>query len=140
MDITKENFITLDNSDNKSETLFELSRTLSKDYYKELHTAFMNREYEYSTGLVEGFAIPHAKVSFTESIMIYFVNLNEEVLWKTLDDSMVRNLIVMVIPEKSMEQLKMLSIISRLMMDEEFRTIIKNQDEQLANEFIGRKL
>ena len=90
----KENYIFFDiDAKNKEEALdfvsskaFEYGITDDKDG---LLGDFLKREEEYSTGLQDEFAIPHAKSTHAKEVAIFFVKCKNELDWETLDDSKV---------------------------------------------------
>lgn len=141
MRISEENFLCLDISNpNKKDVLEEVSRLLFPVQWEQAKDSFLKRENEFSTGLVDGFAIPHAKLDFIDEVKFYFINLSKEVEWGTLDDSKVRTLIIMVIPDGDTNQLKILSSISRMMMNQEFKAAVRAQDTNIAQKLIEERL
>lgn len=141
MKISKENFLNLTvENKSKKRVIEQLSKQLFPQNWRAAQASFLKREKEFSTGLVDGFAIPHAKLDFIEQIGFYFVNLSEAIEWGTLDESKVGTLIVMVIPDEDNNQIKMLSSISKMMMNNQFKQAIKEQDAEFAQKLIEEKL
>jgi len=99
----KENYIFFDiDAKNKEEALdfvsskaFEYGITDDKDG---LLGDFLKREEEYSTGLQDEFAIPHAKSTHAKEVAIFFVKCKNELDWETLDDSKVKYLFALIVP------------------------------------------
>ena len=99
----KENYIFFDiDAKNKEEALdfisskaFEYGITDDKEG---LLGDFLKREEEYSTGLQDEFAIPHAKSTHAKEVAIFFVKCKNELDWETLDDSKVKYLFALIVP------------------------------------------
>ena len=97
----KENYIFFDiDAKNKEEALdfisskaFEYGITDDKEG---LLGDFLKREEEYSTGLQDEFAIPHAKSTHAKEVAIFFVKCKNELDWETLDDSKVKYLFALI--------------------------------------------
>lgn len=125
MSIIKENGILLNqNFSNKKEVLERLSElsvelgiSTSKN---EVYHAYISRENEGITGMVNNFAIPHAKSSVVNTAQILFIKNKKDIEdWETLDGSKVNLVISLLIPEKNNdEHLKILANISRKLMNE----------------------
>ncbi len=82
----------------------------------------LEREKIMSTGVGNGFAIPHAKTSAANGFVIVFAKLSDPIDFDAHDGQPV-NLIFLLIGKETMvsEHIKMLSRISRLMNNDEFR-------------------
>jgi len=63
--------------------------------------AFIEREAQYSTGLQEGFAIPHAKAEPVLEPTVLFIRLEQAIEWETFDDSTVKNVFALMVPKKA---------------------------------------
>jgi fructose-specific phosphotransferase system IIA component len=112
--------------DSKSEvinTLIDLvavsPKVLDKEKVKE---AIFEREKIMSTGVGNGFAIPHGKTDAVSDIVAAFAVTKEPIDYEALDEQPVR-LIFLLIGKGNMvgPHIKLLSRISRLMNKEEFR-------------------
>lgn len=81
------------------------------------------REAEISTGLQDGFAIPHAKSSHVLNPSVLFVRTLTPVSWGTLDDSEVSCVFALLVPDKNEDNahLKMLSRLAVNLMDDDFK-------------------
>lgn len=91
------------------------------------------REDQSTTGFLDGFAIPHVFSKEVISTSIVILTTANGVDWKSLDGKLTSFFITLLIPKDSQnEHLKILSSISRLLMDEEIRNrllSVNNKDE-----------
>lgn len=102
---------------------------------EELLQAFLRREAEGTTGMMEGFAIPHAKSSTVQEASAYVVKLAHGADdWETMDTASVTVVIGLLIPESKAgtEHLKLLSKIAEALMDDDFRAEIRATDDAEA--------
>lgn len=102
---------------------------------EELFQAFLRREAEGTTGMMEGFAIPHAKSSTVQEASAYVVKLAHGADdWETMDTASVTVVIGLLIPESKAgtEHLKLLSKIAEALMDDDFRAEIRATDDAEA--------
>ncbi len=101
---------------------------------------FMERESEFSTGLQDGFAIPHAKSSHAQKIAIIYMRCKNEIKeWETLDDSPVTNLFALIVPKKNAgnEHLMMISKLAANLLEDEFKDKVKaSHDKSELKEYI----
>lgn len=82
--------------------------------------ALLQREEEFSTGLVDGFAIPHGKsVDIHEAAVIYIRN-QIPLEWETLDGSFVTDIFALAIPQGQDEHLDILIDLSKKLADTSF--------------------
>ncbi|MEO1770232.1 PTS sugar transporter subunit IIA [Candidatus Enterococcus ferrettii] len=80
------------------------------------------REAQSTTGIGMGIAIPHAKSEGVKETCFTLVRLENEVEWESLDDQPVRYVIMLAVPESAKKDfLKLLSQLSTLLMEEDFR-------------------
>ena len=95
-------------------------KVLDKEKVKE---AIFEREKIMSTGVGNGFAIPHGKTDAVSDIVAAFAVTKKPINYEALDEQPVR-LIFLLIGKGNMvgPHIKLLSRISRLMNKEEFRT------------------
>ena len=94
--------------------------------------AYHIREEEGSTGMVNGFAIPHAKSEAINKAAVIVVKFAEEVAdWETMDDEKIRVAISLLVPggEAGTTHLKLLSKVAVMLMDEDFREEIKASED-----------
>ncbi len=95
-------------------------KVLDKEKVKE---AIFEREKIMSTGVGNGFAIPHGKTDAVSDIVAAFAVTEEPIDYEALDEQPVR-LVFLLVGKDSMvgPHIKLLSRISRLMNKEDFRT------------------
>ncbi|WP_313076445.1 PTS sugar transporter subunit IIA [Lacrimispora sp.] len=108
-----------------SHKALELELTDDEEGLKE---DFMKREEEYSTGLQDGFAIPHAKSDFAKKMGIFYLRCKNSIPeWETMDDEKVTDLFALIVPKESADN-RHLMMISRLatgLLEVEFKEIVK---------------
>ncbi len=94
--------------------------------------AFLAREAEGTTGMMEGFAIPHAKSdAITEAAVIVVKDESGVTGWDTMDGAPVNVAIALLIPgaQAGTTHLKILSKIAEALMDEDFRATVKGSTD-----------
>ncbi|WP_130812903.1 PTS sugar transporter subunit IIA [Olsenella sp. Marseille-P4559] len=89
----------------------------------DIYKAFKNREEEGTTGMMGGFAIPHAKCPGSKEASVVVVKFAGDVDWNTMDGNPVHCAIALLIPEgdSPAPQLRVLSKAAVLLMDADFR-------------------
>jgi fructose-specific phosphotransferase system IIA component len=89
---------------------------------EKVRTAIFDREKIMSTGVGNGFAIPHGKTDAVTDVVAAFAVTAKEIDYESLDEQPVR-LIFLLVGKDSMvgPHIKLLSRISRLMNKEDFR-------------------
>lgn len=138
MNLICENGIYLnENLKTKDEALKKLSEIAVKEGIaqdaKILYDAFIEREKTSSTGMMDGFSIPHAKSDTINEAQILVIRNNNGLSdWETLDDSEVKLVIAILVPNKNVNEthLKVLSNVSRKLMSDENVKLIKNTDSK----------
>ncbi|MED0656419.1 fructose PTS transporter subunit IIA [Anoxybacillus ayderensis] len=96
--------------------------------------ALYDREREGSTGIGFGIAIPHGKSDAVKYPCLAFGMKHEGVDWDSLDGEKVKLIFMIAVPEQyaGNEHLKILQLLARKLMDDEFReqllTIRKVED------------
>lgn len=101
----------------------------------ELYTAFLKREAEGTTGMVEGFAIPHAKSDTVKAAQVMVLKSSEGIAsWETMDESPVICVIALLVPksEAGTSHLQILSKVATALTDEAFRAAVKSTDDPAA--------
>jgi len=101
------------------------------------------REAEYSTGIQDGFAIPHAKSSNVIEPSIFYIKTKRKLEWETLDGSNVRYIFSLMVPEKNENNihLKMLSKLATCLMEDDFKKeIISSEDKSSLIKYISKKM
>ena len=94
--------------------------------------AFLAREAEGTTGMMEGFAIPHAKSdAITEAAVIVVKDDSGVIGWDTMDGAPVNVAIALLIPgaQAGTTHLKILSKVAEALMDEDFRATVKGSTD-----------
>ena len=94
--------------------------------------AFLAREAEGTTGMMEGFAIPHAKSdAITEAAVIVVKDDSGVTGWDTMDGAPVNVAIALLIPgaQAGTTHLKILSKLAEALMDEDFRATVKGSTD-----------
>lgn len=94
--------------------------------------AFLAREAEGTTGMMEGFAIPHAKSdAITEAAVIVVKDDSGVTGWDTMDGAPVNVAIALLIPgaQAGTTHLKILSKVAEALMDEDFRAAVKGSTD-----------
>ena len=95
--------------------------------------AVLHREAEFSTGVGYGIAIPHGKSHVVKEAFVLFCRV-EHVDWTSLDGTDVDMIFMIGVPEvdSSNEHLKILALLSRKLMKDDFRQalrVARSEDE-----------
>ena len=79
------------------------------------------------TGLMDGFAIPHAKTSVVNRPSMFYVRTKHPLEWETLDGEGVSSLFALVSPDgdKGDSHLKMLSALATCLLEDDFKETVK---------------
>lgn len=126
-DLTSEHLIHIGtNGNTKEEIMDELIASFhdqnvisSKEEFKK---AILKREAESTTGIGFGIAIPHGKSNAVQTPSVAFALKKEGVDWMSLDGEPSQLIFMIAVPEESNnEHLKILQMLSRKLMDDEFR-------------------
>lgn len=110
---------------------------------KEVYEKLNEREEEGATGMMGGFAIPHAKAETIKEANILILRLKQGIEWNSLDGQPIDFIIGLFIPktEEVNTHLKLLSNTARLLMSEEVTTGLKEaENEQEIADLLNRKL
>ena len=97
-----------------------------------LKAAFLAREVEGTTGMVDGFAIPHAKTDAVKRASVLVLKSSEGISpWETLDGEPVTCVIALLVPESEAGtgHLQILSKVATALTDEAFRAAFKAEDD-----------
>jgi len=95
-----------------------------KDYDAVLR-AVMEREAIRSTGVGQGFAIPHGKTNTVDRIYMAVGKLNDPIDFKSIDGQMVTIIVLLVSPlDQTGPHIQVLARISRLMTDKKMRNAL----------------
>jgi nitrogen PTS system EIIA component len=127
--ITPSNILFGVRASNKEQLLHDLAsraaQSLNLDQ-KVIFDALQAREQLGSTGLGDGFALPHARVEGLEHFFGMFVRLNRPIQFDSVDDKAVDLIFVLLIPMTAQsEHLAALAAICRHMRDKEFATKLR---------------
>lgn len=87
-----------------------------------------SRELESTTGMMDGFGIPHTKSAAIQTPGIIILRLTQGVEWASLDGQPVSFVISLLIPdgEAGTTHLQLLSKVARLLMHEDVRDALKS--------------
>lgn len=112
-----------------SEKAEEIGITSNKD---ELLKDLIKREEEYSTGIQDGFAIPHAKSLSIKNPAVFYIKTTNDIEWETFDGSNVRYIFSLMVPEENENNihLMMLSKLATCLMDDDFRKEVMISDDK----------
>lgn len=115
-----------------------LENKVSSEEVERIRTAVIERENIMSTGVGKGLAIPHGKTPGIEQTYAAFAILKEPVDYDAIDDQPVNMVFLLVGPQSSNSlHIKLLSRISRLMNNREFRNELRDCEsaEQIIEQF-----
>lgn len=131
-----ENIFVAENFASRDEALSFVSNQAVKagvaDDADAVMNAFLAREAEGSTGMMEGFAIPHAKSdAITDAAVIVVKDDSGVTGWDTMDGAPVNVAIALLIPgaQAGTTHLKILSKVAEALMDEGFRATVKGSTD-----------
>ncbi|AGX06395.1 putative PTS mannose-specific enzyme IIBCA component [Bacillus sp. NRRL B-14911] len=108
----------------------------SKEAYKQ---AILNREAQSSTGLGMNIAIPHGKSNAVKRPAVAFGIKREGVDWSSLDGTDAKLIFMIAVPEQAAgdAHLKILQMLSRKLMDDEFREqLLKAESKEQAYQLL----
>lgn len=94
--------------------------------------ALEKREAEGTTGLIDGFAIPHGKAPTVKDGGVVYVRNNSGIEWNSLDGSPITDIFGLAIPDNGGSHLDTLVAISTKLMDPEVCASLRaanNEDE-----------
>ena len=134
--VKAENVFVAENFASRDEVLSFVSNQAVKagvaDDADAVMNAFLAREAEGTTGMMEGFAIPHAKSdAITEAAVIVVKDDSGVTGWDTMDGAPVNVAIALLIPgaQAGTTHLKILSKVAEALMDEGFRATVKGSTD-----------
>lgn len=92
-----------------------------------LSDAIAEREGEGMTGLMDGFAIPHAKTNVVTRPSMFYVRAKHPLKWETLDGEDVSSFFALVSPDSDSgsSHLKMLSALATCLLEDDFKETVK---------------
>ncbi len=96
--------------------------------------AFKARESEGTTGMMGGFAIPHAKSDAIKDAAILVAKFAGDVKWDSMDGSAIKVAIALLVPggEAGTTHMQLLSKVAALLLDDKFRDEIKGASDAEA--------
>lgn len=125
---------------------FLAEKAVEKGFAQDVETVYLalvKREKEGTTGMMDGFAIPHGKSNSIIEPGILIVTLENGVEWEAMDGKPTTFVLAMLIPEaeKGERHLKVLSQVARMLMKEKAKTELKQastpqQIETILEEYI----
>lgn len=124
--LNTKNILTEFKSEDKNDVINELVDLLKDDEHivdlEEIRKCVFEREEKMSTGVGKGFAIPHGKTNSVTDILAAFGKSKTPIEYNSLDGEPV-HLVFLLIGKETLlaKHIKLLSRISRLMNNEEFR-------------------
>lgn len=134
--VKAENVFVAENFASRDEALSFVSNQAVKagvaDDADAVMNAFLAREAEGTTGMMEGFAIPHAKSDAINEAAVIVVKDDSGVTgWDTMDGAPVNVAIALLIPgaQAGTTHLKILSKVAEALMDEGFRATVKGSTD-----------
>lgn len=135
-DLLEENSIKLDaNAENKTEVLEQIINIINQTgniiNIEEYKQVVFNREKEGTTGIGEGIAIPHGKSKAVKKATLAAMVIPNGVEFEALDNKKVNLIFLIAAPEsRDNIHLEVLSRLSALLMDENFRENLKKAKTQ----------
>ena len=142
-----ENVFVAENFESRDDALSFVSNQAVKagisDDADAVMNAFLAREEEGTTGMMEGFAIPHAKSDAIKEAAVIVVKDDSGITgWDTMDKAPVNVAIALLIPgaQVGTTHLKILSKVAEALMDETFRSTVKGSKDanEIANTINAR--
>jgi fructose-specific phosphotransferase system IIA component len=133
--LDKKNILTEFKSENKDDVINELIDLLKGNNrvidLEEVRKCVFDREKIMSTGVGKGFAIPHGKTNSVTDIIAVFGKSKKPIEYNALDGKPV-NLVFLMIGKDTLvsKHIKLLSRISRLMNNDEFRKKISEAESK----------
>lgn len=124
-----------------SDKALELGITNDRDAVK---AAFDAREEEGSTGMMDGFAVPHAKTDAIKDAAVIVTRFVAPIAdWESIDGTEITVGIALLVPdaEAGSTHIALLAQIARALMDEGFREVIRTATEpSQVSELINDRL
>lgn len=124
-----------------SDKALELGITDDRDAVK---AAFDAREEEGSTGMMDGFAVPHAKTDAIKDAAVIVTRFAAPIAdWESIDGTEITVGIALLVPdaEAGSTHIALLAQIARALMDEGFREVIRTATEpSQVSELINDRL
>ncbi len=127
--------IFLDTEASSKKKLLELIANIAADQTQlpesTIYNNLLNRERLGSTGLGQGFAVPHARLADLQQTLACFFRLREPVNFEAPDDRPVDLVFTIIVPEEATEEhLMILSSLARLFSDAELCSAVREADSR----------
>lgn len=92
----------------------------------------LKRESEGTTGMGDHFAIPHAKTEGIKEPVVLFGKSSTGIEWQSLDDGLVNGIFLILVPKEQSgnTHLKILQVLARKLMDENFKADLLNSQSR----------
>lgn len=119
-------------AESKEEAILKLALEAEKNdkvsSAPEYINSVLEREKSCTTGIGNGIAIPHGKCKAVKEAMIVVAKCKKPIEWESLDSSSVELIFLLGVPEQNVDNihLKILSQLSRKLMNEDFVSLLKN--------------
>lgn len=98
--------------------------------YDDIYSAMYKREMQSSTGIGNGFAFPHARMSNIRNLAVIIAVLREELDFDSVDKRPVKIVCMILTPEKKPTMsLKVMSLVAKLFSDKKAEELIYNASE-----------
>lgn len=130
----EENILFDDQSQTQDEAFQAIANFAEKRGYVDSAVGFYQglkkREADTTTGFKNGIAIPHSNDESIKEAGLFLVKFKNPIDWQALDHKPVRVAFALTIPKHgSKDHLKLLSLIARKLMDEDFIQAVLNQTD-----------
>lgn len=105
---------------------------IQADSESELYEAFMKREEQGTTGLVDGYAIPHAQSAAVNYPALIIFKLSGELDWESMDGKPTNFVFGILVPSepKGTSHLKILSEIAKMLMKKDAKDQLSAADSK----------
>lgn len=92
----------------------------------------LHREEEFSTGLQDGFAIPHARSEHVKEASILFLKTANGIDWGTMDGNQVHYMFSLLVPKENEGNvhLMMLSQLATCLLEDDFKDYVKSCEDK----------
>ncbi|CCU80986.1 PTS system, fructose subfamily, IIA component [Halanaerobium saccharolyticum subsp. saccharolyticum DSM 6643] len=138
------NLISLDlKAKNKEEVIKKMAKMIEENgnltSSEEFVRSVLAREEQTSTGVGREISIPHGKSEGVKKAAVAFARLAQPVEWESFDDKKVKLVFLLAVPEKSEsnQHLKILSTLSRNLLNEDFkRDLLQAENKEIINSII----
>jgi nitrogen PTS system EIIA component len=113
--------------------LHEIARHLEREHGMPQEWVFQSlsrREKAGSTALGEGVAIPHARIKDLQRILLAYIRLRQPIPFNAPDGKPVSDILVILVPKEATEEhLRILSEVTQMFSDPQFRQQLRNCSE-----------